>query len=1064
MQSSCAGSGRFVALVVLGMAWPLGAVEFERTRPVDGLRQNLPRVYALVGAKLIVAPNRVIEAGTLVVRDGVIEAVGKDVVVPSDAAQWQLDGKSIYPGLIDAYGEADAPSDSQDQAAGFWNPAIQPQRSMADHITASDEQNQAFRSQGITVRLLAPRDGIIKGQSVVLTTGGADPNHSALRPRAALHVRLGIGRGEGRGQYPGSPMGAVALARQAVYDALWYRDAWQVFQADTGAPRPEQNEALAALQPYVDQQQLVIINTADEQYLLRADRFAREFGLRIALVGSGHEYRRLSDICATGRPVIVPVNFPKPPDVGSPEEAADVSLELLMHWDLAPENPARLQAAGVPIALTSHGLDSPRSFLSALGTAVRRGLSAEDALRALTVSPARLLNIDQTVGTLEPGKLAHLLVTDGPLFEKETKVLETWVDGTRYVVQPPEEPELQGTWRIVVDGRDQTPDLVLSGKPPQLKAAWRTPRAVDATAEEKPQDEPLKSFRLRAPHVWANFDAKAWGYAEGNVLLSAAVVPVASGQKLIGRVTLPDGSVRSLTGEKIAGAEEPADAEMPTETAKSEESEAPTEGEKPTEGATPTQGEALVEGEKSAEGPASFAVNYPLGDYGVDQVPTQPEWLVFRQATVWTCGALGILDRGDVLVHQGRIVKVAEQLNDWPEGTVIVECSGRHLSPGIIDCHSHMATDGGVNEATQAITAEVRIGDFIDANDISIYRQLAGGVTCANILHGSANPIGGQNQVIKLRWGMAAEALKFKEAPPGIKFALGENVKQSNWGDNSTRYPKSRMGVEQIVRDALLAARQYRDRQQAWQAMHQGLPPRHDLELEALAEIVEGKRWIHCHSYRQDEILALLRTLESFGIRIATLQHVLEGYKVAEVLQRHGAMASSFSDWWAYKIEVYDAIPYNGALMHDAGIVVSFNSDDQELARHLNHEAAKAVKYGGVAPQEALKFVTINPARQLRIEAFVGSLEEGKHADVVVWSGPPLSVLSRCEQTWIDGRKYFDYEADRAARARWQEMRAKLVQKILQSGQDMQKDEEREPRERDLWPREDVFCHAHEHN
>jgi N-acetylglucosamine-6-phosphate deacetylase len=404
-------------------------------------------------------------------------------------------------------------------------------------------------------------------------------------------------------------------------------------------------------------------------------------------------------------------------------------------------------------------------------------------------------------------------------------------------------------------------------------------------------------------------------------------------------------------------------------------------------------------------------------------------------------------------------------VDDLPEGTQVVECQGRHLTPGIIDCHSHMATDGGVNEGTQAITAEVRIGDFIDASDMSIYRQLAGGVTAANILHGSANPIGGQNQVIKLRWGLTGEAMKFAEAPPGIKFALGENVKQSNWGDNyNRRYPQSRMGVEQIIRDALLAARQYRQRQQAWQASRQGLPPRYDLELEALAEVIEGRRWIHCHSYRQDEIVALLRTLDSFGITIGTLQHILEGYKVAEVLRQHGAMASAFSDWWAYKIEVYDAIPYNGALMHNAGIVVSFNSDDQELARHLNHEAAKAVKYGGVPPAEALKFVTLNPARQLRIDTYVGSIEVGKHADLVVWSGPPLSVFSRCEQTWIDGCKYFDLEADRAARPHWRQMRAKLVQKILKSGQAMEKEDERQPRERELWPREDIYCHLHEHD
>jgi N-acetylglucosamine-6-phosphate deacetylase len=369
-----------------------------------------------------------------------------------------------------------------------------------------------------------------------------------------------------------------------------------------------------------------------------------------------------------------------------------------------------------------------------------------------------------------------------------------------------------------------------------------------------------------------------------------------------------------------------------------------------------------------------------------------------------------------------------------------------------------MATDGGVNEATQAITAEVRIGDFIDSRDINIYRQLAGGVTSANILHGSANPIGGQNQVIKLRWGEAPDQLRFEEAPPGIKFALGENVKQSNRIPRTDRYPQTRMGVEQIIRDEILAARHYRDRQIAWKKTGQGLPPRKDLELDAIVEILEQRRWIHCHSYRQDEILALLRTLESFNIQIGTLQHILEGYKVADAMKRHGAMGSAFSDWWAYKVEVYDAIPFNGPIMHNNGVVVSFNSDDQELARHLNHEAAKAVKYGKLEPHEALKFVTLNPAKQLRIEEFVGSIEVDKHADFVIWNGDPLSAMTRCEQTWIDGKKYFDYDQDLKNRGRWLSMRNTLVQKILESGEAMIKPDEKKSEERDLWPRRDLFC------
>ncbi len=388
---------------------------------------------------------------------------------------------------------------------------------------------------------------------------------------------------------------------------------------------------------------------------------------------------------------------------------------------------------------------------------------------------------------------------------------------------------------------------------------------------------------------------------------------------------------------------------------------------------------------------------------------------------------------------------------------------GKHVTPGLIDCHSHIATDGGVNESGQTVTAEVRIGDFVDSEDINIYRHLAGGVTTINILHGSANTIGGQNQVIKLRWGALPDAMRFAEAPAGIKFALGENVKQSNWGDRFTqRYPQTRMGVEQLLRSTFEAAREYSQRWAEYRRRQQGPPPRVDLELEAVAEVLRGERLVHCHSYRQDEILALLRICEEFGVRVATLQHILEGYKVADEIARHGAGGSSFSDWWAYKFEVYDAIPYNGALMHRAGVVVSFNSDSAELARRLNTEAAKAIKYGGLSENEALQFVTLNPARQLGIDRYVGSLEVGKHADLVVWSASPLSSLARCEQTWIDGRKYFDLQDDQQLRQRAARQRAALVQRILRSGAPMAGVDEQTGGEDTLWPRHDIYCGFHQ--
>ncbi len=464
--------------------------------------------------------------------------------------------------------------------------------------------------------------------------------------------------------------------------------------------------------------------------------------------------------------------------------------------------------------------------------------------------------------------------------------------------------------------------------------------------------------------------------------------------------------------------------------------------------------------------PASFEPNYPLGNYG-GMSPPQLQTILFKNVTAWTCGPGGVIEGASVLIADGLIQGVYGPDDDVPETDHVVDGKGRHLTPGIIDCHSHMATDSGVNEGSQAITAEVRIGDFIDCDDVTIYRQLAGGVTASNILHGSANPIGGQNQVIKLRWGLDDEAMKMREAPQGIKFALGENVKRSNSprggdGDSTPRYPTTRMGVEQLIRDTFRAAGDYRLEHTRWRDARKGLPPRRDLELEAIVEILDGKRWIHCHSYRQDEILALIRVLDEFKVTIGTFQHILEGYKVAEKMAEHGAMASAFSDWWAYKFEVYDAIPHAGALMHEAGIVVSFNSDDGELATHLNQEAAKAVRYGGVAPEEALKFVTLNPAKQLRIAEYTGSIEAGKHADVVLWNGPPLSAYSRVVQTWVDGRLYFGtLEGTDTGPLDYNRMFAVLVQKVLRSGEKPRSDDNRDDDAQTLWPRYDENCGSH---
>ncbi len=403
---------------------------------------------------------------------------------------------------------------------------------------------------------------------------------------------------------------------------------------------------------------------------------------------------------------------------------------------------------------------------------------------------------------------------------------------------------------------------------------------------------------------------------------------------------------------------------------------------------------------------------------------------------MWTAGPQGTLEHTDLLVRGGRIAAIGKHLVA-PAGAVVIEGQGKHVAPGIIDCHSHSAILGNVNECTNSVTAEVRIQDVVNSESINIYRQLASGNTVMHLLHGSCNAIGGQCAVIRNKWGETPDQLLFAAAPQTIKFALGENPKQSNWGNEATgRYPQTRAGVEETIRDAFTRARDYRDAWADWNAHRRAFPPRRDLQLDAVAEILAGKRVIHSHSYRQDEILMLMRLAEEFGIRVGTFQHVLEGYKVADEMASHGAGGSTFSDWWAYKYEVMDAIPGNGYLMWDRGVTVSYNSDSDELARRLNTEAAKAIKYGGVPPEEAIKFVTLNPAKQLHVENKVGSLEIGKDADFAVWNGSPLSPFSLCEQTWIEGRKYFDRAEDLAGRAALDQERATLIARAKAAKQD----------------------------
>lgn len=997
-------------------------------KPMVGLRDNRPRDFALQNAKVIVAPGHTIEQATVLIGGPSIIAVGKSIEVPAGYMTIDCAGKQIYAGLIDAYSEVDVPMPLSQ--AGHWNPNVIPHRSTASVASKEIANIDKLRSQGLTVRLVAPSGGIVKGTSSIILLGGDSAGRTLLKDTAWHHLQLTVPRGSERSQYPNSPMGAVALLRQSMYDADWYRDAWSVYRADSSLPRPETNLALEHLSRALTDQTFVV-DAPNERMAIRAGTIAAEFSLQAILRGSGREYRQLRQIAALNRPILLPVNFPDPPDVRSGESARNTTLQELMHWDLAAQNPGKLVESGLTICLTTDGLEKPETFLAQIRKAINNGLEPDAALAAITTTPAQLMGVSDQVGRVHPGMLANLVVTSGDLFDDETKVLETWVAGEQFVIEPDATAALApwlGIWSAETGPISFT--LELSEKDRKLTGVARS----STNPEESIALDSIQHQRDRLTATLP-LDKIDPSYPAGVSRLSIQSVASEEGFDRFATIVLPDGEKKAIAFAVTESAD------VSDEDEENEQvSDASDDADESTD-----QEPALV----------ATPMLFPMGGYGLLQAITDQPIVMFRGATVWSCEESGVIEQADILIRNGLIAEIGKRLR-VPEGCRIIDARGKHITPGIIDCHSHIATDGGINESAQAVTAEVRIGDFIDNSSIAIYRQLAGGTTTANILHGSANPIGGQNQVIKFRWGGTMDELRMTEAPAGIKFALGENVKR-----NQSRYPNSRMGVEQIIRDQLLAAREYQGKWKRWKnGQRESLPPRRDLQLDAMMEIQNGQRWIHCHSYRQDEIIATLDVLEEFGIQIGTLQHVLEGYKVADRMARHGAMGSTFSDWWAYKFEVFDAIPHNGALMHDQGIVVSFNSDNAELGRRLNTEAAKATKYGGVPEAEALKFVTLNAAKQLRIDQYVGSLKVGKHADLVVWSGRPLSTMSRCEQTWIDGRQYFSIETAQQMRQRDRELRARLIQRALASGEQPESKDDKELEEEDRWIRHDVYCSA----
>jgi imidazolonepropionase-like amidohydrolase len=997
---------RISLLAALSVLLPSTAL--AQTRPVAGLRENPPAVHALTNARIVVAPGRAMNNATLVMRNGVIEAVGQNVRVPADARVWDMSGRTLYPGFIDAYADVGMRTELTDEqradqrGATYWNPQVRSQiDAVADFALGDTVRLKSLRSQGFGAAMAVPRIGLFRGQTAVVSLGEGDVAERVIRPAVAQSMTLWRDNQAG-GSYPTSAMGAITFIRQTFHDADWHGRAHAAYQRDPQAlPRPEGNAALLALGPAMRGEQPLVVETRSEEEVLRVLGLAREFPLRVWIRGSGGEYRLAQQFRGINVPLILPVNFPAAPDAARSEQALNLSLSQLRHWQLAPENPARLAAVGVQFALTTDGLRDRSQFLPNVRKAVEGGLTAETALASITTVPAGYLGIARTHGTLEVGKVANVVVADGDLFTASSARIETvWVDGMRFDVATAAGTDPRGQWRVVAMGAEGVSGtLTLSGTRTQLTGTF-----AGEGAEAR-----LSSARVsgEAAQLQIAFPGGVLGH-EGTIRMAGSATPTA----LTGWGELPTGRRFNWSAERIGDA--PAGSEA----------------------ASPAGREPGVAGNSDgagAGGPSgtrprvtSFLIDntVPAMEYGRSGIPEQPRHVLVRGATVWTMGAQGIMQNADLLVTEGRIVRVGQNLQA-PAGAQVIDGTGRHVTPGLIDAHLHSGASGGINETGAAIVPEVRLGDVLTIDNIWMYRQLAGGLTTAHVMHGSANPIGGQNQHVKLRWGALPEQLKFEGAPRTVKFALGENVTRS-----PNRYPNTRMGVEQVIRDHFLAAREYEREQREWQRTRRGVQPRTDLRMQALVDIMNGDILVMSHAYRQDEMLMLMRLAEEFDFRIHAFHHGVEAFKIAPEIAAHGAAAVVWSDWGAFKVESFDNTTFNARILSDAGVLTSLHSDDSQIATRMNWEAAKMLRTG-LTEEQALALVTINTARVLGIDQRVGSLEAGKDADFVVWNGNPLSTETRVEQTWIDGRRYFDTGEDRQMREQVERERSQLIQQIL---------------------------------
>lgn len=981
---------------IVGFLAFISTVAFGQIEPNNGVPNSKVEMYALKNATIMVSPEKTIEQGTLLIQGDEIIKIGTLLKIPSNAVVIDCEGKTIIPSFIELSSSVGIPEakstktgyypqlNSYKKGAYYWNESIHPEVDANQLYSSDSKGNTSLVQKGFGFALTHQKDGIMQGKGAFVALGATDI-HKQLTDWSNAQF-YSFQKGKSQQSYPSSQMGSIALLRQALYDAQWYQN----------ASEKERNLSLEAIIAAMESTH--IFYTTDKWEILRSAKIAHEFNLNFNYVGSGNEYQIADEIAdeiaELNSTVILPINFPKAYDVTNPYVARQIPLSDLKHWEMAPHNPRILREKGINLCITSEGHKTAKDFWEHVRQMINFGLSQSDALNALTLEPAKTIGADEHIGSLDVGKKASLMIYDTNPFEDKAMLLESWSLGERKVHKEVVKHKIAGKYNLIIGNR-QLP-LTITGEGAKLSGniALIAEKFIDGVSKSDTTKIKTKII-LDGNDITLQFAIQdsIWN---GSTNLRG---------KVNSNVGLMEGEGMIPTGEWVKWSA------IKTEKAKSKK--------KKKKVTTPVD---------------SMAVSwFPNMAYGFDSIP-ESQLLVIEHATVWTNEEDGIIENGTVILKDGKIIRCGKGKFSKPKGAIVIDGTGFHVTSGIIDEHSHIAISKGVNEGGQAISAEVSIGDVVHSDDINIYRQLAGGVTAAQLLHGSANPIGGQSALIKLKWGYTPEEMLIDNAPKFIKFALGENIKQSNWGDfNRVRFPQTRMGVEQVYYDGFERAKAYRKAKDDFKNGIIDEAPRVDLELEVLIEILESERFVSCHSYIQSEINMLMHVADSMGFRLNTFTHILEGYKLADKMAAHGAGASTFADWWAYKFEVNDAIPYNAKIMTDQGIVVAINSDDAEMGRRLNQEAAKTVKYGGMTEEEAWKTVTLNPAKLLHLDDRMGSLKEDKDADIVIWSANPLSIQAKVLYTIVDGVILYERETSNELRERNQREKARIIAKMLDS-------------------------------